>query len=225
MKNYFQKQYAAAISGKLRRLLKSADTNCPDASRNQDLDVYWDPAMAQILETWGNGNVWNEIQFLMANCSGKVLDIACGTGKTMAILSKFTQIDVYGFDISDLLISKALERGIAEDHLLVEDATNMTYGDKSFDYAYSIGSLEHFTEDGILKFLSECRRVVRVNSMHQIPVSRSGKNEGWIKTNQSYYNNSIQWWLEKYESIFETVYVLDSAWEDKRSVGKWFVCK
>jgi ubiquinone/menaquinone biosynthesis C-methylase UbiE len=228
MKNIFQKDSSFLIAEKLKRLLKSSNVLSErelDGSASQDLDVYWDPAMAEILETWGIGNVWNEIQFLMANCSGKVLDIACGTGKTMALLAKFTQIDVYGFDISDLLISKALERGIAADHLLVEDATNMTYGDNSFDYAYSIGSLEHFTEDGILKFISECQRVVRVSSMHQIPVSRSGKNEGWIKTNQSYHNNSSEWWLEKFEHTFQTVYVLDSAWEDKRSVGKWFICK
>lgn len=228
MKSYIQKLRTSLIADKLKRLLKANSTSngCGlNGSGSQDLDVYWDPAMAQILETWGIDNVWNEIQFLMANCNGKVLDIACGTGKTMSLLSKFTQIDVYGFDISDLLISKALERGIAAGHLLVEDATKMTYGDKSFDYAYSIGSLEHFTEDGILKFISECQRVVRVSSMHQIPVSRSGNNEGWIRTNQSYYNNSIQWWLEKFERTYQTVYVLDSAWEDKRSVGKWFVCK
>lgn len=215
----------ASIAEKLRCLLKPACNNESVAAKNQDLDIYWDPEMAQILETWGNGNVWNEIQFLMANCNGKVLDVACGTGKTMSILSKFAQIDVYGFDISDLLISKALERGIAKDHLMVEDATKMTYEDKSFNYAYSIGSLEHFTEDGIGQFLSECQRVVCISSMHQIPVTRSGKNEGWIKTNQSYFNNSVQWWLEKFEGVFQDVHVLDSAWEDKRSVGKWFVCK
>ncbi len=39
------------------------------------------------------------------------------------------------------------------------DATSMSYPDQSFDWAYSIGSLEHFPADGIEKFLRECGRV------------------------------------------------------------------
>ena len=53
----------------------------------QDLDLYWDPDYAQVLEAWGEGNTWEEIQFLLVNCKGKILDIACGTGRTMEILS------------------------------------------------------------------------------------------------------------------------------------------
>jgi hypothetical protein len=57
-----------------------------------------------------------------------------------------------------------------------------------------------------------------------IPVSRSGKDEGWIKTLQSYYNNSVDWWLKKYKSSYQSVFVIDSSWEDDISVGKWFIC-
>lgn len=189
----------------------------------QDLDVYWDPKMAAALETWGEQNVWKEIPLLMVNCSGNVLDIACGTGKTMEILSKFP-LNIFGCDISDMLIEKATERGISRDHLLVCDATKMEYESDFFDYAYSIGSLEHFTENGITELLAECYRVTKKMSYHMIPVSRSGKNEGWLKTYQSFHNNSVDWWLEKYKSVYTTVYVLDSSWDDEISIGKWFVC-
>lgn len=193
------------------------------AGLEQDIDVYWDSKMATVLETWGEQNVWKEIPLLMVNCKGKTLDIACGTGKTMEILSKFP-IDIFGCDISDMLINKAIERGILRDHLLICDATKMSYENDSFDYAYSIGSLEHFTEEGITKLLQECYRVTKYTSFHMIPVSRSGKNEGWLKTYQSFHNNSVAWWLEKYKSVYPTVFVLDSTWEDDISVGKWFVC-
>lgn len=194
------------------------------SSDEQDLDLYWHPKMAQTLDTWGEGNTWNEIQLLMVNVTGKVLDIACGTGKTMEILSKFPKLDIYGCDISDFLIQKAVARGIREDHLVVGDATKMIYPDNSFDYAYSIGSLEHFTESGIVQFVAECYRVTKKVSYHQIPVSRSDKNEGWMKTVQSFHNNSVAWWLDKYKSAYQNVYVLDSVWQDDISVGKWFVC-
>src|SRR5437867_7662000 len=91
----------------------------------QDLDVYWDPHMAEVLETWGEGNVWDEIQLLLVNCRGRVLDIACGTGKTMAVLAPMRQLDLHGIDISDMLIQKAIERGLAQNRLRVADATKM----------------------------------------------------------------------------------------------------
>ncbi len=193
-------------------------------SGKQDLDVYWDPKMAALLETWGIGNAWNEIQLLLANVHGRVIDIACGTGKVMTLLDDYPSLEVHGFDISDFLIQKAIDRGIPRDRLKIADATATDYADDEFDYGYSIGSLEHFTEDGIAKFAAETYRITRCASFHQMPTSRSGKNEGWMKTLQSFHNNSPAWWVEKFKTAYPKVYVLDSAWNDKISVGKWFVC-
>jgi SAM-dependent methyltransferase len=195
--------------------------NAPD---HQALDVYWDPKMAAILETWGEGNAWNEIQLLLVNASGSVLDIACGTGKVMTILAPYPNIEVHGFNISDFLIAKAIDRGIPRDRLRVADATNTGYGDDAFDYGYSIGSLEHFTEEGIHGFVAETYRITRKASFHMIPVSRSGRDEGWMTTLQSFHNNSVDWWLERYRASYPVVHVLDSAWSDRISVGKWFLC-
>ncbi|MCX7308786.1 MAG: class I SAM-dependent methyltransferase [Afipia sp.] len=190
---------------------------------NQDLDLYWTPEMAQVLETWADGNAWLEVQFLMANCEGKVLDIACGTGKTMTILNR-ERLDLYGCDISDLLIGKAIDRGLPRESLRVCDATQLPYADGEFDYSYSIGSLEHFTEDGIVKFIEEASRVTKAGSFHMMPTSRSGQDEGWMKTYQSFHNSSPQWWVARFEKKFSRVVVLDSNWNDHISIGKWFLC-
>lgn len=212
------------------RLLRDAvkagrPARTPDGSGNaQDLDVYWDPEMAAILETWGEGNVWNEIQLLMHPHAGKALDIACGTGKTMQMLAPYAALELHGCDISDLLIGKAIERGIPRDRLRIIDATRMEYADREFEFAYSIGSLEHFTEDGMVEAIRESARVVRRTSFHMVPVSRSGRDEGWMKTQQSFFNNSVPWWLQKYRAAYPHVVVLDSAWNDTISVGKWFAC-
>ena len=131
---------------------------------------------------------------------------------------------MYGCDISDALIQKAVDRGIAKERLRVCDVTNTGYENSYFDYSYSIGSLEHFTEDKIWQFVSEAYRITKYSSFHQIPVSRSGKDEGWVKRIQSFYNNSTGWWLDKFKSKYTTVYMLDSRWEDDISCGKWFVC-
>lgn len=214
------------IPNPIKGFLRSVLIKRGDSSANQfgqDLDVYWDEEMARILETWGEKNVWKEIKLLMVNCEGKVLDIACGPGKTMEILADLP-LEIHGFDISDLFIKKAIERGINQSHLKVCDATDMPYSNDSYQYSYSIGSLEHFTDDGIIKFLKESFRVTSRTSFHMIPTSRSNKNEGWMKTYQSFHNNSVEWWLEKFNSSYQNVIVLDSTWEDEISVGKWFVC-
>lgn len=190
---------------------------------SQDLDLYWTPEMAHVLETWADGNAWLEVQFLMANCSGRVLDIACGSGKTMMLLDR-TRLDIKGCDISDMLINKAIERGLPPESLKVCDATKLPYMEDEFNYSYSIGSLEHFTEDGIGKFIDEASRVTQKGSFHMMPTSRSGMDEGWMKTYQSFHNCSPSWWVSRFEKRFRVVRVLDSNWNDHISVGKWFLC-
>lgn len=215
----------------LKQMTSAPDSSVKDVNpentnpSSQDLDLYWDPAMADLLDNWGKDHVWNEIEMFLIGKSGKILDIACGTGITMEILSKQQGLQLYGCDISDFLIRKAVEKGIANQYLQVCDATNMkVYMDNEFDYSFSIGSLEHFTEEGILKFVSEVHRTTEGTSFHMMPVSRSGINEGWIKPLQSYHNNSVDWWIEKFRTNYANVYVINSGWKDKISAGKWFVC-
>src|SRR4030095_15999252 len=148
----------------------------PEDSSKQELDIYWTNEMAEQLEYWGRDHAWNEIECLLVGCPpGKVLDIACGTGVNILALKKFSFLEIYGFDISDFLIKKAISKGISSDRLKVNDATNTDYQDNEFDYSYSIGSLEHFTESGIDLFLKECSRYTKKISFHMLPVSESNK--------------------------------------------------
>ena len=191
----------------------------------QELDVYWTEDMAFQLENWGKAHTWNEIECLLVNCKGKVLDIACGTGVNIVALKRFPNLNMHGFDISDFLIKKAIDKGIDPAKLRVEDGTKTSYGDGEFDYSYSIGSLEHFTEEGIEQFMAECSRYTSMASYHMLPTSESDKNDGWIRTNQSYFNNSVEWWLEKFQKHFKEVQVINSGYTHEGvSVGKWFIC-
>ena len=45
-----------------------------------------------------------------------------------------------------------------------------------------------------------------------------------MKTFQSFHNCSPAWWKERFEKHFIRVRVLDSNWNDRISVGKWFLC-
>lgn len=211
------------ILAKQVNLFKVRNRAKPNINK-QDLDLYWDEAYAEDLENWGKNNVWNEVQMLVAGCNGKILDIACGTGPTIHILQKFSSLQVHGFDISEVLINRALKKGISSDNLRVLDATKTNYLDGEFDYSFSIGSLEHFTEEGISQFLKESARYTKKASFHMIPIVKGENNEGWIKTTQSYHNNTLEWWLPKFKEEFREVIPVLSKWDDVISHGYWFIC-
>lgn len=191
----------------------------------QDTEIYFDPAFAEVLETWAVTNAWREIQVLLGERSGKVLDLACGTGRTYDFLKRFKNLEYNGCDISPMLIERAIQRGINKERLQVLDATKLDCANNEFDFVFSIGSLEHFTVKGLGSALAECRRVSRSLNFHMVPVSSSGLDEGWITPYQSYWNNSQRWWTRIFEETFgENVWIMSSKWRDEQSRGVWFIC-
>ena len=191
----------------------------------QDIEIYSTDLTAEKLNSWGKESTWNEIQMFFTNRKGKVLDVACGTGINMKDIKKFNnQLEVYGCDISQKLIDLAIENRIEKKFLTCIDATQMTYEKDFFDYTYSIGSLEHFTEEGIDLLVKKLHHITKTLSIHMMPVSKKNINEGWIKTYQTFHNNSPNWWKKKFLGQFSRVEIIDSSWQDHISVGKWFVC-
>ena len=74
-------------------------------------------------------------------------------------------------------------------------------------------------------FLKECERVVSGPTFHMIPVSRDGRDHGWIKQMQSYFNNSEAWWEAKCGLVYPRVTIIGSSWSDEISVGRWLYCE
>jgi SAM-dependent methyltransferase len=188
------------------------------------LDVYSDPSFVATVTTWGRGTGWTEIQYFLSLCRGRVLDLACGPCSVHAELRGLPQCELHGCDISLYLLKAAVASGISPSRLTVCDATRTPYRDAAFDHAFSIGSLAHFTEDGILRFVAENRRVASGVSFHQVPTSRDGRDHGWLVLDQSYFLNSVGWWRQKFASSYPRVHVVDSRWNDSISLGKWFIC-
>ena len=94
----------------------------------QDTKIYNDPITAKKLEEWGYGTVWNEIILLFNGKKGKILDLACGTGKNILDLQTTNpEAILYGCDISQFLIDIARSKGIQSDKLMCIDATKLDY--------------------------------------------------------------------------------------------------
>jgi ubiquinone/menaquinone biosynthesis C-methylase UbiE len=215
---------ARVNAAKKRQGLNGPSRPFDPEAKTQELGVYWTDDMAAQLESWGRGTTWDEIAVLFAGRTGTALDIACGTGVNMLDLDQNTGLEVWGIDISDLLLGRAEKKGIMKDRLILGDATKLPFQDGQFDYCYSIGSLEHFTEEGLEAAIAESARVTKVAGFHMMPVSESDADEGWMQRNQSFWNNSVQWWVAKFQKSFPRVMTMRSGWADKGcSIGMWFV--
>ena len=218
--NFLNKLKKFLIKVKIKQRLKN---NIAINSNKQDLEVYWNEDFRRELDNWGVKNVWPEIKCFTQFLKGDIVDMCCGTGSTINYLFSNKNLNLYGFDISDYLIEGAKKFDINHKNLKVADATNTRYNDNQFDYSYSIGSLEHFTEDGIEKFINETSRITKKISLHQIPIARNKDFEGWLVLDQSYFNMSETWWEEKFKKKYSKVEIVNSLWSDPISLGKWFI--
>lgn len=213
------------ISRRERRMECGADLGVPAPCLGGQHDhLYWDDKFADVLDEWGEGTVWTEIRLLMAGRQGTVLDVACGTGRTMEKLFAFEELAVVGCDLSEYLVNRARQRGISTSRLQVCDASALPYAAGGFDYVYTIGSLEHIEADALPRAVSECARVARQCVFHMVPVSRSRRNEGWMTTRQSFHNNSEKWWIDLCSRYHSRVQILESRWQDDISLGRWLIC-
>src|ERR1700730_17852106 len=123
--------FGVMIGGAYRALTKNFRRRTGDT---QDTDIYFDPKFAELLETWAVDSAWQEIQVLLGNREGQVLDLACGTGRTFDFIKQFDRLEYHGCDISKPLIEKAIARGIQANRLRVADATKLDYLDDEFRY-------------------------------------------------------------------------------------------
>lgn len=191
----------------------------------QDIKIYDTKLTADKLNEWGKGTTWNEIQMFFISKKGKILDMACGTGLNILDLKKLNpDAEIYGCDISQNLINICIDSGIDKKMLICKDATQIEFGENFFDYSYSIGSLEHFTEQGLEDVIKKLHFITKKYSIHMMPVSKKNVNEGWIKTYQTFHNNNTDWWIGKFKNNFSKVDVINSSWADHISIGKWFIC-
>lgn len=86
----------------------------------------------------------------------RVLDIGCGNGRFgffgRASCAELVGIDAGAHFAPEPLRAVDLARG---------DVRLLPFADASFDKAYSLDVLEHLTEEGVVRMLSEARRVLR----------------------------------------------------------------
>lgn len=85
----------------------------------------------------------------------RILDVGCGTGANLLLLSKYG--DAEGVDISDDALAFCRERGLQK--VKKGAAEELPYADESFDLVSALDVVEHLDDD--LAALKEMKRVLR----------------------------------------------------------------
>jgi ubiquinone/menaquinone biosynthesis C-methylase UbiE len=87
-----------------------------------------------------------------------VLDVACGNGRLLRMLSKKAQIHAYGIDVSEEMITSA--QSCQSDAVFrVSPADQMSFEDGSFDYVTVCCAFHHFMKPDA--FMKEAHRVLK----------------------------------------------------------------
>lgn len=101
---------------------------------------------------------------LLSKASGKILEVACGTGSNLPIFP--TGSDISAVDLSPNMLAVARENASKHNlnvNLAVMDAEHLEFPDESFDTVVS--TLSTCTFPNPLKALDEIRRVCRPNGL------------------------------------------------------------
>jgi ubiquinone/menaquinone biosynthesis C-methylase UbiE len=88
-----------------------------------------------------------------------ILDIGCGTGEILSVVTKHNGVRAYGIDISLNMLSFAESKLGNKARLMLGDAEKLPYGDCFFDLLICNDSFHHYPNP--LGALSEMRRVLK----------------------------------------------------------------
>lgn len=124
----------------------------------------------------------HEVRYVFAvkYVAGKdVLDVACGSGVGSSLLRSAGARRVLGVDLDGEAVAYAKAR-YTDCEFELGDASNLRLADESVDVVVSFETLEHLNDQ--VKFLSECRRVLRPGGM-LICSTPNRSFCGWYGTN------------------------------------------
>ena len=87
-----------------------------------------------------------------------ILDLGCGNGNILSILSDCTDANLFGLDLSKNMIYEAQKKLNDKVQLDIGDSENLPYDDDKFDLVICNASFHHYTNPQ--KVLKEIKRVL-----------------------------------------------------------------
>ncbi|MBW1818356.1 MAG: methyltransferase domain-containing protein [Deltaproteobacteria bacterium] len=183
----------------------------------QPMGLIFDKKTAAIYEDWYQSAQGRAIdramERLIANLAEpipgeRVLDIGCGTGNHLIIMSKLG-LDVAGIDYSPYMIKAARERLGHRCELKTAPAEDLPYEDNEFHTSFLINTLEFL--DNPLAALREAGRVSKNRVF--VGVFNSLSWNGLVKRGQGYLGNALYDGL-KFYNLWQLRFLLKQAFGD-----------
>ncbi|MDQ3908545.1 MAG: class I SAM-dependent methyltransferase, partial [Acidobacteriota bacterium] len=115
---------------------------------------WWFAGRRRIIESFVS-TVVSELS-LPAGARPRILDVGCGTGANLELLSRFG--DAAGVDISDEALAFCRGRGLSD--VRKGAAESLPFADESFDLVTALDVVEHLDDDAA--GLNEMRRVLKL---------------------------------------------------------------
>jgi dolichol-phosphate mannosyltransferase len=141
----------------------------PSLTDPQKWDSYWDQKVAAstmaydaIAATYRKGIIKPELEraiFSTFPDGSHLLHAGCGSGQVDAALH--SRLHITAVDISASAIKLYRSNNPAAFGVRHSSILDLPYAEETFDGAYNLGVLEHFTRDEILAILAELNRVVK----------------------------------------------------------------
>lgn len=109
---------------------------------------------------------------------GSLLDVGCGTGYLMELLTKQRPARYCGVDLSDEMIRVAKEKQIDSAEFVVSSADKLPYPDETFDIVTCSQSFHHYPYPE--KAMQEARRVLKSGGLYILSDTGIGGIGAWI---------------------------------------------
>ncbi|MDX2190217.1 MAG: class I SAM-dependent methyltransferase [Bacteroidota bacterium] len=91
-----------------------------------------------------------------------ILDIGSGDGNAARFfIEYFRNSTVYGIDITDKVVQKAIDRNLPNCHFQVYDGENIPFADNTFDIIFLVGTLHHVDKKYHLDLMKQAFRVLK----------------------------------------------------------------
>ena len=143
----------------------------------EEVESYWEHRIKRARGSWEGVlweglPIWNryidrlEIHYLkryieQIKSSDSVLDLGCGVGRFTFRFANICE-QVWGIDTSATAIKICGDKNIPNAGFKVMDARNLEFDDATFDWVFSITSLQHITsETGLIASIKEILRVTK----------------------------------------------------------------
>lgn len=180
----------------------------------------------ELLDTWGEGNVWTEFKKYTKDWKGRVLDIGCGTGSVLQNLKlQNSNVQILGIEPGEQLVKQSMNNGILSDEFICTTFSQFLQKNNKYetDYVYSIAALQYFNLTELKELVDFIKTNVNKQAVFFLPASNDNIDHGIYLSWQTYNRVSEKWWQSLFsrdlnEFKMETE---RSDWKDAECYGIW----